>query len=85
MGWVDDLLDELEVGADARRQIWGGTAAAWLGLDAGERAGHDPAPRAAPAAMTASGDAVDRGTDGALAEAGDESTGRRLRLRNICC
>jgi uncharacterized protein len=34
MGWVDELLDELEVGADARRRLWGGTAAAWLGRDA---------------------------------------------------
>jgi predicted TIM-barrel fold metal-dependent hydrolase len=33
MGWVDQLLDELEVDADARKRIWGGTAAAWLGLD----------------------------------------------------
>ena len=34
MGWVHELLDELEVDADARRRIWGGTAAAWLGRDA---------------------------------------------------
>ena len=33
MGWVHDLLDELEVGGEARARIWGGTAAAWLGLD----------------------------------------------------
>lgn len=32
MGWVEALLDELEVDADARRRIWSGTAAAWLGL-----------------------------------------------------
>jgi len=31
MGWVHALLDELEVAADARDRIWGGTAAAWLG------------------------------------------------------
>ena len=31
-GWVDDLLDELEVDAAARARIWGGTAAGWLGL-----------------------------------------------------
>ncbi len=46
MGWVHDLLDELEVGDEARARIWGGTAAAWLGLDTsspvaddGDRAG----------------------------------------------
>jgi len=33
MRWVDDLLDALDVATDARRRIWGGTAAAWLGLD----------------------------------------------------
>jgi predicted TIM-barrel fold metal-dependent hydrolase len=32
MGWVHALLDELEVEAEARQRIWGGTAAAWLGL-----------------------------------------------------
>lgn len=30
--WVVDLLDELEVDAQARQAIWCGTAAAWLGL-----------------------------------------------------
>jgi predicted TIM-barrel fold metal-dependent hydrolase len=34
MGWVRQLLDELEVDAAGRRRIWGGTAAAWLGLPA---------------------------------------------------
>jgi len=33
--WVVDLLDELEVDAAAREQIWSGTAAAWLGDPAG--------------------------------------------------
>ena len=33
IGWVTDLLDELEVDAAARERIWSGTAAAWLGLD----------------------------------------------------
>jgi hypothetical protein len=32
MGWVTTLLDQLEVGAPARASLWGGTAAAWLGL-----------------------------------------------------
>ncbi len=31
MGWVHALLDELDVAADARDRVWGGTAAAWLG------------------------------------------------------
>ncbi len=31
MGWVHTLLDELDVAAEARDRIWGGTAAAWLG------------------------------------------------------
>ncbi len=33
MGWVTALLDELGASADARDRIWGGTAAAWLGID----------------------------------------------------
>ncbi|MEO7338905.1 MAG: amidohydrolase family protein, partial [Caldimonas sp.] len=33
MGWVTELLDQLQVDAVARARIWGGTAAAWLGLD----------------------------------------------------
>ncbi len=32
MGWVRDLLDELNVDAVARARIWSGTASAWLGL-----------------------------------------------------
>jgi len=85
MGWVDDLLDELEVGADARRLIWGGTAAAWLGIDAGEHAGRDAASRRAgrdPGSRPAS----TTGTVAAsLVEVGDESTGRPMRLRDFCC
>ena len=34
MGWVHELLDELDVAPAGRDRIWGGTAAAWLGLDA---------------------------------------------------
>ena len=37
MGWVTSLLDELQVPEAARERVWGGTAAAWLGLGAGER------------------------------------------------
>jgi uncharacterized protein len=33
--WLEDLLDELDVDAAARGHIFGGTAAAWLGLDTG--------------------------------------------------
>ncbi len=36
MGWVESLLDELAVDAEARRQIWGETAAAWLGIAAAD-------------------------------------------------
>lgn len=34
MGWVTELLDELQVDAAACERIWSGTAAAWLGLPA---------------------------------------------------
>ena len=47
-GWVEDLLDELEVDAATRRQVFAGTAAAWLGLNDAE-----PATRPAPAAAHA--------------------------------
>jgi predicted TIM-barrel fold metal-dependent hydrolase len=45
IGWVEALLDELDVDNEARRRIWGGTAAAWLGRDVGG----DRPPRATPA------------------------------------
>ncbi len=32
IGWVQELMDQLELDEAARSQIWGGTAAAWLGL-----------------------------------------------------
>ncbi|WP_343628262.1 amidohydrolase family protein [Roseateles sp.] len=38
MQWVFDLMDELDLGADTRERLWSGTAAAWLGLPAAERA-----------------------------------------------
>jgi predicted TIM-barrel fold metal-dependent hydrolase len=47
MGWVHALLDELDVGAEARERVWGGTAAAWLG-----RADASAAVRATSAAAT---------------------------------
>jgi predicted TIM-barrel fold metal-dependent hydrolase len=31
-GWVEALMDELELDNHARQRIWSGTAAAWLGL-----------------------------------------------------
>jgi predicted TIM-barrel fold metal-dependent hydrolase len=33
-GWVEQLLDQLQVDAAGRQRIWSGTAAAWLGLPA---------------------------------------------------
>ncbi|MCD6681505.1 MAG: amidohydrolase [Burkholderiaceae bacterium] len=38
LGWVQDLLDEIDVQPDARERIWSGTAAAWLGIEARESA-----------------------------------------------
>jgi predicted TIM-barrel fold metal-dependent hydrolase len=71
MGWVERLLDELEVDAEGRRQIWGGTASAWLG-------------RGAPDTTRVAGvpGATDEGpeADDAPAE------GRPMRrLRDVCC
>ena len=34
-GWLADLLDGFDLDAAARERIWHGSAAAWLGLDAG--------------------------------------------------
>jgi len=80
MGWVHALLDELEVDADARARIWGGTAAAWLGRDGAS--GHS--------ARTASSSASpfplsDRPRDDGAGRPADEPTSRPLRLRDICC
>ena len=78
MGWVEALLDELEVGADARRQLWGGTAAAWLGRD-GARAD-----RAAPASSD-DPPTDDRPTADAADRPTPDAAGRPLRLRDVCC
>ena len=51
MGWVDALLDELEVDAAARRRVWGGTAAAWLGR--GDASAERPLPATPVAAIAA--------------------------------
>lgn len=31
--WLEELLDQLEVGTEDRERIWSGTAATWLGLE----------------------------------------------------
>jgi len=54
MGWVDALLDDLNVDDKARRRIWGGTAAAWLGRETG--AGDRPLRWAGPARADADSD-----------------------------
>jgi len=71
MGWVHALLDELDVDADARRRLWGGTAAAWLG-------------RAAASGSAASefpSHASDRPAD----DPAEDPPYRPLRLRDVCC
>jgi predicted TIM-barrel fold metal-dependent hydrolase len=45
MAWVEALLDELAVDPEARRRLWGETAASWLGIAAG-RAGATAGPTA---------------------------------------
>jgi predicted TIM-barrel fold metal-dependent hydrolase len=75
MGWVDTLLDELAVDADARRAIWGGTAATWLGLD--------PAPARQAAASPLF--TADRTTDANDDRLEPQAADRPLRLRDVCC
>jgi uncharacterized protein len=76
MGWVHALLDELEVDAGARERIWGGTAAAWLGRDGAAGRGTSAA-TASLAGDRPPGDPADRSAD--------ETAGRPLRLRDVCC
>lgn len=45
-GWLQDLLDQLELDGDAREKIWHGTAAHWLGAAAQRSADRDADPRA---------------------------------------
>lgn len=45
-GWVEDLLDDLAVDAATRAQVFGGTAAAWLGLSDGAKDERTVAPAA---------------------------------------
>ena len=58
MGWVEALLDELAVDAEARRLIWGATAATWLGI-AAERDGGTGTARA-PASADSRDESNDR-------------------------
>lgn len=82
-GWVEDLLDELEVDSHARQRIWSGTAAAWLGLDAGM------APPKRDQATPANGDAQwAQATDVSSANAfmsSAEDEDRPMRLNLRCC
>src|SRR5204862_7435074 len=79
MGWVHALLDELEVDADARARIWGGTAAAWLGRDGSS--GHS----ARAASSSASPLPIsDRPPDGGADRPADEPASRPLRLPDMC-
>jgi predicted TIM-barrel fold metal-dependent hydrolase len=50
-GWLRDLLAEFDLDAATLERIWSGTAAAWLGIDAG----------AVPARLPAAGGARSRG------------------------
>jgi predicted TIM-barrel fold metal-dependent hydrolase len=81
MGWVADLLDELEVDAAGRARIWGGTAAAWLGLES-PQPGRSARPPARPG-----GDRTPApiGLDTVAAKARAEADGPPLRLQRICC
>ena len=100
MGWVHALLDELEVGSEAREQIWYGTAAAWLGLDAGTprrsvgMAGDDMDAGGNAGVGTGTGadadadhddDGEGSGTRAAHVAAVSRFAGRPIRLQNICC
>ena len=83
--WLVDLLDQLEVGSDAREKIWHGTAATWLGAaakrtatGAGEKADGETAVVGASAGGTTSAPAHDwLGRPGA--------PGRPNRLMPFCC
>ena len=55
IGWVAELLDQLEVAPAARERIWSGTAAAWLGLGPQPDGAASSTGRAATAAAHSSG------------------------------
>ena len=92
MGWVAELLDELDVSLAGRDRIWSGTAAAWLGL--GDEA---TAPRRTTGRADASAPHRGRalrlaagGVSGHAAEAVRQSRepaadGSRLRPNRYCC
>ena len=84
MGWVTALLDELDVDSAARARIWGGTAAAWLGL-----------PSTGPAQGTAAADGERESPSNGQRRAAlftsdfetrrSPSAGSPLRLHRMCC
>lgn len=81
-GWVEDLLDELDVDARGRERIWSGTAAAWLGLDAADAARRAAQARErAPAEAATLGVATRRLFTSLLG--GDQ--GRPPGLAPVCC
>jgi predicted TIM-barrel fold metal-dependent hydrolase len=81
-GWLKDLLDELQLDAAARAQIWSGTASAWLGRPEGPA----PARRAnAPHDAAESGRAVEAGPHSARRQAGGGWLLRSRSLAPICC
>ena len=89
-GWVDELLDALEVDAATRAQIMGGTAAAWLRTPRSGRArpwpaepvADDPAQPAPAAAPVAAHPAAHR--SGAARSWGGWLAGPR-RMGPLCC
>ncbi len=83
-GWLEDLMDTLELDADTRAQMWSGTAAAWLGREGG--AGQPPAPRQAPRETPAAPPVAAHGA-GSAATPG-RAPGWLLRSRAwqpVCC
>ena len=91
--WVQDLMDLLDLDDAAREQIWWGTAAAWLGLDASGRLAAGTGSEASGTVAGAGSGAVSGAVSGAEGQvlrpaaaasppAGDpESTGLAQRLR----
>jgi predicted TIM-barrel fold metal-dependent hydrolase len=93
-GWVETLLDELEVGPADRQRIMGGTAAAWLRLAqrppsyAPAEAPSSPVP--SPAPVQGAGTATSRhrlfgGTGSSNEPAGGALWGGPRRWAPLCC
>lgn len=78
--WLEELLDELEVDASARQQIFSGTAASWLGLPAPAAEGEPAAERTAKQAAK---HAPAHAAEPATASAAEASEFRRWMPR--CC